>query len=114
MPKGIYKRTKEMKTGKHHKPMQGFQKGNTFGFQKEQCDEKHPSWKGDLAKQKAMHHWVVKHKGKVSTFKCVDCGKQARYWSNKDHSYKRILNDYSPRCASCHKIYDLHVINIIK
>jgi DNA-directed RNA polymerase subunit RPC12/RpoP len=69
-------------------------------------DEKHPAWKGDHAKRSAMHHWVVKYKGKASLYKCIDCGKQAKVWSNKDHLYKRILKDYEPRCTRCHGQYD--------
>jgi NAD-dependent SIR2 family protein deacetylase len=54
----------------------------------------------------AMHAWIYKQKGKAKNYKCVDCGKQAIDWSNKNHSYRRVLEDYFPRCRSCHKIYD--------
>ena len=70
-------------------------------------EEKSSHWKGDEAGNIAMHFWVVQKKGKASEHKCVDCPKQARHWSNKDHSYKRILEDYVARCVSCHKVYDI-------
>ena len=69
-------------------------------------DEKSPSWKGDLAKKNAIHIWVVKKLGFANLHKCIDCGKQAQHWSNKDHTYKRILEDYQPRCRKCHSIFD--------
>lgn len=71
-----------------------------------QKGEKHPRWKGEEAKYCAIHQYITKYKGKASEYKCVDCGKQAEDWSNKDHSYKRELEDYSPRCKKCHIIYD--------
>ena len=70
-------------------------------------DEDAKSWKGDDCGRVGMHHWVVRKKGKANEYKCEHCGKQARHWSNKDHTYKRILEDYQPLCASCHKKYDL-------
>ena len=68
---------------------------------------KNPCWKGELAGKVALHRWVIKRKGKAKMYKCIDCGKQAHDWSNKDHTYKRILNHYKPRCMSCHRLYDL-------
>jgi len=69
-------------------------------------DEESRNWKGDNAKKLAMHGWVVRKKGKASAHTCVDCGKQALDRSNKDHSYKRILENYSPTCKKCHMKYD--------
>ena len=63
-------------------------------------------WKGNSAKHRAVHSWVVYYKGKASENKCVDCGKQARHWSNIDHKYKRDLDDYIARCYKCHFKYD--------
>ena len=63
-----------------------------------------PKWvNGDY---KEPHVRLLFHKGKASEYKCVGCGKQAREWSNVDHLYKRILEDYQPRCRSCHNTYD--------
>lgn len=98
MPRGIYRHSKK----------QGFQKGHKLNT------ENKYNWKGDSAKIKAMHMWVVKHKGKASEHKCVDCEKQAEEWSNKNHSYKRILIDYLPRCRKCHKKFDSIYNHLIK
>ena len=79
----------------------GFKKGHQLSV-----DEKNGRWKGNKVGYRAIHCWIYLKKGKASTYKCVDCGKQAEDWSNIDHSYKRKLEDYFPRCRSCHKMYD--------
>lgn len=28
-------------------------------------------------------------------------------WANKDHKYRRVLEDYMRLCASCHQKYDI-------
>jgi len=55
----------------------------------------------------SLHKWVETKLGKAQNYKCLHCDNQARDWANKDHSYKRNLNDYLPLCRSCHKKYDL-------
>lgn len=69
----------------------------------------HPSWKGEQAKYAAIHSWVSRNKKKPD--RCSDCGKPGNshqiHWANIDHKYKRNLDDYVARCASCHKKYDL-------
>ncbi len=65
-------------------------------------------WKGDKAGYYAMHDWIYRIKG--SPKKCSHCKttKAKKFeWANKDHSYKRILNDYIPLCTSCHRKYDI-------
>ena len=74
-----------------------------------QAFENHPNWKGDDAGKTAMHRWVMRKKGKPHI--CEDCGKYVEdlrhiHWSNKDHTYKRILEDYTRRCLKCHYDYD--------
>ena len=109
------------RTGDKH-PM--FGRENKWGHQTEEAKEKirkgnigkqsgnkHGMWKGDDAGICAMHHWVIQIKGPAKNYKCIDCNKQARDWSNIDHSYKRILEDYLPRCGSCHQLYDIKYNN---
>ena len=55
-------------------------------MRKSHIGEKNHNWKGDKAKVLAMHEWVERQRGKASEHQCVDCGKQAQHWSNKDHS----------------------------
>lgn len=70
-------------------------------------DEQNPAWKGGGYDYK--HDWIVRVKGKPDT--CEKCGKSglkghAIQWSNKDHKYRRIIEDWQRLCASCHKLYD--------
>ena len=45
---------------------------------------------------------------------CEDCGKigeihNGRWniqWSNIDHEYRRVRDDYNGRCPKCHRKYD--------
>lgn len=74
----------------------------------------HYNWKGDNAGKKAIHMWVVRIKGKAKEYKCEHCGKQAFDWSNKDHKYRRVLEDYQALCRSCHEQYDVKYNNKIK
>lgn len=56
----------------------------------------------------SIHDWVRKRLG--IPMKCSICGtkdKNKRYcWSNKDHKYRRNLNDWQRLCSSCHCEYD--------
>jgi len=92
---GIGKKISEAKKGWNG--LMGHQEENSNG------------WKGDEAGQDAMHDWVYRQKGKPKV--CEDCGATAKerrlQWANKDHSYKRKLDDYISRCIPCHRKYDL-------
>jgi hypothetical protein len=71
-------------------------------------EEKGLDWKGDKAGRSAMHKWVEKWKGRPKY--CEDCGlddpNKIYHWSNVDHRYRRILEDYIRRCPKCHIKYD--------
>ena len=79
------------------------------------------SWTGDTATYNAVHQRLHEWQGSASAYSCVDCGKQARHWSydhqadNEQQSdfgaYTVDLKHYEPRCVSCHKTHDLHLIN---
>ncbi len=64
------------------------------------------AWKGDDAGYSSIHKWIHRWKGRADH--CDGCGiKGKRYeWSNVDHKYRRVLDDYIPMCASCHRNYD--------
>ncbi|KKK47427.1 hypothetical protein LCGC14_3155300 [marine sediment metagenome] len=68
-------------------------------------NENNPMWKGDNVGYGALHIWINKNKEKTGI--CSICN-EIRYtdWGNKDHQYKRDINDYFEVCHSCHKIYD--------
>jgi len=84
--------------------------------------EQHPSWVGSDIGYSGAHCRVKSMHGSASTFRCVDCGGQAKHWSynhddpNELITYERTANGiaysdnpehYSPRCVQCHKVFDL-------
>jgi hypothetical protein len=70
--------------------------------------ENHWNWKGEKTCYTAVHKWVERHKGRPQL--CEICGTTSsseRYdWANKDHKYRRELNDYIRLCRKCHRVYD--------
>lgn len=76
---------------------------------KQTTGEKNHQWKGEKATYNAIHHWVYRWKGQPRL--CEKCGrkdlsKNRYHWANKDHTYKRILDDYIRLCDVCHWAYD--------
>ena len=66
-------------------------------------------WKGDDVGYHGVHKWIQKELGKASKCELCDGSRSKNYqWSNKDHKYKRDVNDYWQLCSSCHKIYDIY------
>jgi len=94
-------------TGRTH-----FKKGDNTG-------KENYMWIGDKIGYKKLHDWVYYHKGKPKICEhcglvpeiCKCCGSIKKgtklEWANKDHSYKRDINDYISLCRSCHKKYDI-------
>jgi len=93
--------------------------GNENGFKKGQAPwnkgrthlqgKNNPSWKGNDVGYDGLHRWVSRHLGKPDT--CENCGVNGLsgkkiHWANKDHEYKRNLEDWLRLCASCHVAYD--------
>jgi hypothetical protein len=119
MPTGIYVRTE------WHKSRCGFKKGHKSYLTEEskkkigkshigvssgmlgKTGENCPNWKGDSAGKHAIHRWVEKNKGRPK--KCGICGIEGNKiydWANKDHRYRRVLDDYIRLCRACHQKYD--------
>jgi hypothetical protein len=77
-------------------------------------NEKNHNWKGDKVSYHGAHVWVKRHLGHAE--KCRDCGAIGKkknglwtiHWANKDHKYRRNLEDYIPLCPKCHKKFDLN------
>jgi hypothetical protein len=68
------------------------------------------SWKGENAGYVAFHMWVARRKGQPDT--CEHCGMSGLkgrqiHWANKDHKYRRVLDDYIRLCKNCHTEYDI-------
>jgi hypothetical protein len=65
----------------------------------------------------AAHFRVIHDRGRASTHQCVDCGQVAAHWSydnadpnelpSKDGTYSLDVWHYQPRCARCHKRFDV-------
>lgn len=72
---------------------------------------KNSNWIDGRDWYKTIHSYIIRYKGKASNHKCIDCSKQAFDWSNIDHMYSNNLNDYQPRCRSCHVIFDKQLNN---
>lgn len=74
--------------------------------------EKSSNWKGDIAKQSALHRWLRKHKPK-SQF-CEFCGKEKdkntklELANIKNHNYTRNLYEWKWVHRSCHRKFDLN------
>jgi len=70
--------------------------------------EKAIHWKGERVGYRGIHHWVQVNLGKAN--KCSECGKEGTgrqiHWANKDHKYKRNLEDWISLCIQCHGRYD--------
>lgn len=54
-----------------------------------------------------LHRRLHRKHGKASAHACVDCGAVARDWSLNKSAYTDNIDDYSPRCRSCHVKYDM-------
>lgn len=67
--------------------------------------ENNPNWKGDNVGYAALHGWIKRRKPKPLL--CEECNKKKAFdLANKDHKYKRDVNDYRWLCRSCHQKYD--------
>lgn len=83
--------------------------------------EDHHNWVGDGITYSGAHARVRAWRGPASAQACVDCGKQAEHWSYGHCAERELLatgrtlgmpyssdpDDYYPRCAMCHKRFDM-------
>jgi hypothetical protein len=70
--------------------------------------ERNPCWKGDKATTSSLHCWIRDNFQKPDA--CELCGnKEANLydWSNKDHKYRRVREDWQYSCRKCHIAYDI-------
>lgn len=67
----------------------------------------HWNWRGDDVGYSGLHTWVKKKLGFPN--RCEICGTEGGIldWANKDHKYKRNLDDWIRLCKKCHFRYDL-------
>ena len=55
----------------------------------------------------AIHKQVRSSRGLAALQKCVDCTGDASEWSWIHDTDPSDVASYEPRCASCHRLYDL-------
>ncbi|MCW2165378.1 hypothetical protein B0I12_002533 [Microbacterium hydrothermale] len=77
----------------------------------------HPRWTGSEATYSAVHQRLRQEKGRADQHQCIDCSKVAHHWSythddpneraGQFGAYSVDLSRYVPRCASCHKRFDM-------
>lgn len=69
--------------------------------------EDHHNWKGDKAGYLALHHRVMRLKGKPKS--CEVCGttdpSKTYEWANLSGKYE-LIEDYKRMCRKCHRGYD--------
>jgi hypothetical protein len=53
-----------------------------------------------------MHRRIHRKYGPAAKHPCIDCGRAAKDWSLNGDTYTDNVEDYSPRCRSCHVKYD--------
>lgn len=95
--------------GQRHSPKTEFKKGviPKTAFKKGSTGEKSINWKGDKAGYHALHKWIYQQKGAPMLCEiCGDISLRKYEWANKDHKYKRRIEDYIRMCTPCHRHYD--------
>lgn len=74
---------------------------------RDQHGDSNPGWVGDDAAYQTLHTRVKVERGLATKHNCIDCGKPAKEWSQKEETSGLNLYDhYDPRCISCHHKYD--------
>lgn len=80
----------------------------------------HPSWKGENIGYSGAHMRLRRARGLATNLTCIDCLGPAEHWSfnhstpldrtltAKEGPYSANVDDWDPRCVSCHKRYDLN------
>lgn len=87
--------------------------------------ERNVNWTGEDASYQAVHQRLRRVRGNAREHQCVDCSEDASQWSyselggcwarmSEEGPYSVDLDDYKPRCASCHKRFDLVRLPIIR
>lgn len=65
-------------------------------------------WKGDAVGSPGVHAWIRYHRGTPKECEICHTTDSKRFeWSNKDHKYRRVEEDWQRLCARCHRNYDI-------
>jgi NAD-dependent SIR2 family protein deacetylase len=68
------------------------------GFQKRNL---HHNWT-DTPSVLTLHKRIHRRHGSAKNYKCTECDNQAKDWSLNGNTYTDKIEDYAPRCRSCH------------
>lgn len=73
---------------------------------KSRTGELNHMWRGEDAGYDAKHDWINRHYPRNGG--CEECGSVdlKTEWSNVDHKYRRVREDWRELCISCHRIAD--------
>ena len=111
-PSTIYRRMVKYNIPRRTKSeMQQGKKNHMYGkirplFKRKIEGEKSGRWKGEEAGYVAIHTHI--RKNKIKPKNCEICGEnKILELSNKDHKYRRNIEDYQYLCKKCHAQYDL-------
>jgi len=64
-------------------------------------------WKGVAAGYAAVHHWARRYVPKAG--RCSRCGAEGPTdLANRDHRYRRVVEDWVELCQTCHRKHDKH------
>ena len=70
-------------------------------------NEKNVNWKGEKASYVAKHTWIKRKLGSPNKCDlCLTTTAKDYQWANKNHKYRRNLNDWIRLCIVCHRKYD--------
>lgn len=91
-----------------------FQIGNIYGAVPKKKGNKNSRWKGITAGFRGKHCWLTRNYGKPIQCDNLKCKKKSQYydWANISGKYKRNRNDYFHLCRSCHKCFDMGLIEV--
>lgn len=53
-----------------------------------------------------IHELLAEFYGRASEYDCVNCSRPAVDWSYQHGTDSSDINNYEPRCRSCHMLYD--------
>lgn len=89
------------------------------------CGDRAVHYRQDYVVYYTAHDRVRSDRGKAGDYRCIDCGAQADHWSynhqdpNELYSdspsslgapYSLDVDNYDPRCITCHRRFDLAYI----
>ena len=86
------------------------------------CGDSKAHHRTEVPSYMVVHARLRSDLGPASSYRCVECGIRAQHWSYNHDDPREIRSElgpysadashYSPRCVSCHKLFDLGTLTI--